>query len=288
VVDDDRSRVVVVSVDVEPDPAMFVSGHSGLDEGLPRLADLFRRQDIPADYFFTLDAAQRIPDFLREQATGGRWFGSHGIHHAPAFYGRQPISWQERMMDDATEGLAGLAGARPRMFRAPNFSVSGAILQAAVDLGYRVDSSVLPGRVKRRYRVFPVVDHRGAPRDPYPPDERHPPRPGNLRIWEVPVTENPCAPGGPIGLGFVNAERAETALRAVRESSGWVITILCHPWEAVDLGKRHPNLPPWLATTCREDLRSFETFLQSLRSEYEFQPLRTVVDGLGAQGSGLG
>lgn len=285
-VDDGGSRVVVVSVDVESDAAMFVAGRSGLEEGLPRLADLFRRHDIPADYFFTLDAAQCVPEFLREQAAGGRWFGSHGVHHAPAFYGRQPISWQERTMDDATAGLTALAGTRPQMFRAPNFSVSPVILRSADDLGYEVDSSVLPGRVKRRHRVFPAVDHRGAPREPYHPNPRDPCRPGALRLWEIPVTENPAAPGGPIGLGYVNAEGPEAALRAVRDSSGRVVTILCHPWEAVDLGARHPNLPSWLAATCKADLRSFDAFLRSLRSEHEFEPLRDVVLRLGSgQGS---
>src|SRR2546425_10481485 len=88
---DDGSRVVVVSVDVESDPAMFVAGHSGIEEGLPRLAELFSAHDIPADYFFTLDAAQRGPDFLREQATDGGRFGSDCVKHSPAHYRLQPI-----------------------------------------------------------------------------------------------------------------------------------------------------------------------------------------------------
>ena len=280
-VDDDGSRVVVVSVDVESDPAMFVAGHSGIEEGLPRLAELFSAHDIPADYFFTLDAAQRVPDFLREQARGGGWFGSHGVQHVPAHYNQQPISWQERTLDDATEGLTALAGARPRMFRAPNFSVSAAILRCADDLGYEVDSSVLPGRVKRRYRVLPIVDHRRAPRNPYHPDKSDPCKPGSLRLWEVPVTENPVAPGAPIGLGFVNNERPEVVLRAIRDSSGLVITILCHPWEAIDLGKRYPGLPQWLTSACTPDLSSFGAVLQSLRLEYEIKRLQDVVPRLG-------
>ncbi len=284
-VDDDGSRFVVVSVDVESDPAMFVAGHSGIEEGLPRLADLFRANEIPADYFFTLDAAERVPDFLHEQATGGGWFGSHGVQHVPAYYSRQCSSWQDRTLDDATQGLTALAGARPRMFRAPNFSVSATILRCADDLGYEVDSSVLPGRLKRRYRVFPVVDHRRAPRNPYHPDERDPCKPGSLRLWEVPVTENPVAPGAPIGLGFVNNERPEVVLRAIRESSGLVVTILCHPWEAIDLGKRYPDLPPWLTSTCTSDLRSFGAVLQSLRSEYEITRLQDVVPRFRAAGA---
>jgi len=284
-VDNGGHRVVVVSVDVEPDVSMFVEGNAGLQEGLPRLADLFRRLDIPADYFFTLDAAQMVPDFLREQAADGGWFGSHGLRHAPGHYGREPVSWQERMIDDSTAGLTGLAGTRPRLFRAPNFSVSPAILQTLDRLGYEADSSVLPGRVKRQL-LFRTVDHRAAPREPYHPHAFDPCKAGSLRLWEVPVTENPRSPGGPIGLGFVHAEGAETAKRAARESAGTILTILCHTWEAIDLGRLHPDVPAWLTATCRANLQPFRVFLESLQSEYEFRSLREVVGGLGQGGVG--
>ena len=284
-VDDGSQRVVVVSVDVEPDVAMFVEGHVGLEEGLPRLADLFRRLDIPADYFFTLDAAQLVPDFLREQAAHGGWFGSHGVRHAPAHYAREPVSWQERAIDDSTAGLTGLAGTRPRLFRAPNFSVSPVILRALDGLGYEADSSVLPGRVKR-HALFRIVDYRGAPREAYHPNTLDVCKAGAIRLWEVPVTENPRSPGGPIGLGFVHSEGAEPALRAVRESVGTILTILCHTWEAIDLRRLHPNLPAWLTATCRANLQPFGAFLESLRSEYEFRSLRDIVRDLGDGGVG--
>ena len=282
-VDNDTHRVVVVSVDVEPDVAMFVEGRAGLEEGLPRLTDLFRRLDIPADYYFTLDAAQLVPDFLRERVANGGWFGSHGVRHAPAYYAREPASWQERTIDDSTAGLTGLAGTRPRLFRAPNFSVSPAILQALEMLGYEADSSVLPGRLKR-HLLFRSLYHRGAPREPYHPDALDARKPGSLRLWEVPVTENPRSPGGPIGLGFVHAEGSETASKVARESAGTILTILCHTWEAIDLGRLHPSLPAWLTATCRANVQPFGAFLESLRSEYEFRSLREVVRDLGAGG----
>ncbi len=284
-VDSSFHRVVVVSVDVEPDAAMFVEGHVGLEEGLPRLADLFRRLDIPADYFFTLDAAQIVPDFLREQAANGGWFGSHGVRHVPAHYAREPVSWQERMIDDSTAGLTGLAGTKPQLFRAPNFSVSSAILRALERLGYAADSSVLPGRVKRQ-PLFRIVDHRAAPREPYHPDARDFCKAGSLTLWEIPVTENPRAPGSPIGLGFVHAEGVEKALSAARESDGAIVSILCHTWEAIDLGVLHSDLPAWLTATCRANLQPFEAFLESLRSEYDFQSLRDVIRDLGQRGVG--
>ncbi|HYT00835.1 MAG TPA: polysaccharide deacetylase family protein [Thermoplasmata archaeon] len=284
-VDSSPHRVVVLSVDVEPDVAMFAEGHVGLEEGLPRLADLFRRRDIPADYFFTLDAAQMVPDFLREQAANGRWFGSHGVRHTPAHYALEPVSWQERAIDDSTAGLTGLAGTKPQLFRSPNFSVSPAMLRALDRLGYRADSSVLPGRVKRR-RLFRIVDHQAAPREPYHPHAHDFRRAGSLNLWEVPVTENPRAPGGPIGLGFVHAEGPETALYAARESVGTILTILCHTWEAIDLGRLHPDLPAWLTATCRANLQPFEAFLESLQSEYEFRSLRDIIRDLSRGGVG--
>jgi len=284
--DERRPRTVVVSVDVEPDVAMFVGGKAGLEEGLPRLADLFRRLDIDPDYFFTLDAAQQVPDFLREQTLDGRWFGSHGVRHVPAHYSLESPSWQERMIDDATAGLAGLAGAKPRLFRAPNFSVSPVILQALDALGYEADSSVLPGRLKRRH-FLRVVDHRGAPREPYHPNARDVRKVGSLRLWEVPVTENPHSLGGPIGLGFVHALGTERALHAVRDSSGSVISILCHTWEAIDLARVYSGLPAWLTTTCNRNLEPFRKFLVSLQSEYEFGSLREVVGNLSTGGGRL-
>ena len=284
--DERRPRIVVVSVDVEPDVAMFVGGKAGLEEGLPRLADLFRRLDIEPDYFFTLDAARQVPDFLREQSLDGRWFGSHGVRHLPTHYSLESPTWQERMIDDATAGLTGLAGAKPRLFRAPNFSVSPVMLRALDTLGYEADSSVLPGRLKRGH-FFRVVGHRGAPREPYHPSARDVRKAGSLRLWEVPVTENPHSPGGPIGLGFVHALGTERALHAVRDSAGSVITILCHTWEAIDLARLYSGLPAWLTTTCSGNLEPFRKFLESLQSEYDFGSLREVVGNLGTGGGRL-
>src|SRR5439155_2520340 len=131
-------------------------------------------------------------------------------------------------------------------FRAPNFSISPAIVQTLESLGYRADSSVLPGRKKKLYHVLPLLDHRGAPRVPYHPDGGDPRREGELRLWEIPVTENPLATGGPIGLGFINALGPGEALKAVALTSAPLVTILCHTWEAIDLGQCYEGLPGWL------------------------------------------
>lgn len=274
-----RQPLIVLSVDVEPDAAMFVRGTTGLTEGLPRLTELFDRLDVPADFFFTLDAARQVPDFVRELASTGQWLGCHGRDHETAYYSRKSATWQARALQEATAGIRSLSAQDPRLFRAPNFSISGSLLAELDRLGYAADSSVLPGRRKKRYRLLPVVDHRLAPREPYHPDSRNPCAHGTLRLWEMPVTENPFAPGGPIGLGFVNMAGEDRAYKAVEDARGRLITILCHPWEAIDLGRHYAGLPDWLSRACRSNLAGFEHFLHALRKAYTFVRIQDVLGG---------
>ena len=270
-------RAVAVSVDVEPDVTMYVDGKLGLAAGLDALVDLFRRLDIPVDYFFTLDAALTVPDFAREQGRESGWVGCHGLLHRPPYYSRRSPRWQKQTVTEATLGIKEIAGKSPEMFRAPNFSVSAAILQVLESLGYQADSSVLPGRYKKTYRILKVTDHRTAPRAPYHPSSSDPCAEGRMKIWEFPLTENPTSPGAPIGLGFVNFSPVEVALQAVRASVGPVVTVLCHPWEAIDLRTAYAGLPEWLASSCRSDLRPFEEFLRALAKNHYFARLKDLI-----------
>jgi len=270
-------RTVVVSVDVEPDVALFVDGKLGLKDGLDALVNLFRRLDIPVDYFFTLDAARIVPDFAREQARESGWVGCHGLLHRPPYYSRRSNRWQKQTVTEATRGIKEIAGRNPEMFRAPNFSVSPAILQVLESLGYQADSSILPGRYKKIYHMLEATDHRTAPRAPYHPSSSDPCAEGRMKIWEFPVTENPTSPGAPIGLGFVNFSTVAVALQAISASVGPVVTVLCHPWEAIDLRTAYAGLPEWLASSCRSDLRPFEAFLRGVAKDYDFARLRDFI-----------
>jgi len=274
---DSRQRTIVVSVDVEPDITMFVRGTSGLSEGLPRLMDTFRRLEIPADYYFSLDAAKLIPDTVRELAATGQWIGSHGCNHDTPYYSRMPESWQVNAVREATDGLHAIAGRRPKLFRAPNFSISPAAVRELDRQEYGADSSVLPGRRKKRLRLLTVIDHRGAPREPYHPSADNPLAPGALRLWEVPVTENPLAPGGPIGLGYIHALGGKQTLQAIEASKGRIVTILCHTWEAVDLGKLYPNAPSWVLRLGNSRLDEFERVLADLATRHEFTWLQDAI-----------
>src|SRR5207247_9361247 len=107
---------------------------------------------------------------------------------------------QRNDIDRATAVIQQVAGSQPRIFRAPNFSISGSALRYLASRGYRVDSSVMPERVARRWRILPLYDHRGAPLAPYTPSDRRAARKGDLPILEVPVAVDLDRPAPPLGL----------------------------------------------------------------------------------------
>ncbi|HUP68179.1 MAG TPA: hypothetical protein VM142_00010 [Acidimicrobiales bacterium] len=81
-----------------------------------------------------------------------------------------------------TEGF----GRAPTSFRAGRWSAAGRTASLLAELGYTADSSVSPhvhwcdgGR---------SVDYRGAPEQPYRPGSADIARPGELALWELPVS----------------------------------------------------------------------------------------------------
>ncbi len=87
----------------------------------------------------------------------------------------------------------------------------------------------------------------------------------------MPVTENPLAPGGPIGLGYVNGYGVEKALEAVARSAADPCVFLVHPWELVD--PPSGPIPQWMRTGCTSDPSRLEVFLARLRQEHDLTTL---------------
>ena len=249
-----------VSVDVEPDIAPSES-YSGLIQGIPRLLDLFAAASIVADFFVLGHVTGRFSETIRQIAARGHALGSHGHHHE--YLAPKSAEEQSKDIGASVEAITLASGQTVSMFRAPNFSANGTTVRILERRGIRCDSSVLPGRVARKWRLFRVYDHRLAPRGPYRPSREDIDVPGQSDVWELPVTENPLKPGTPLGLGFLNSHTVEETIHAAEMSEGDYIAFLIHPWEAVDLPVRERRLPRWLGTACQSDLRSLEEFLRT-------------------------
>jgi len=239
---------ICVSIDVERD--YRVDGAisvRGIEEGLPWFVDLLRSRDIPFDLFISGEIADVLPTGLNDEHTT---IGCHGMQHpsGPASYmNRMKVASVQRDVAKATECVRRAMGQNPVYFRAPNFSADGRTISVLEAAGYKVDSSVLPGRCVKRWRLIPLLDHRDAPVSPYHPDPNHLTREGRSRVLEVPLSPNSLLPGGPLGLGFLNARGPSETFRATTATPGRYAILLAHSWEMVDWRRGDP-VAPWVRT----------------------------------------
>jgi len=268
-------KTVIFTVDVEQDLQPYSSGTTvGIVDGLPPLLDLLDEQGIHADFFFQASILNRHGSFARKTISRGHGVGSHGWSHDllcekhPSEQ-REEIARADAKIEEAT-------GTRPRIFRAPNFSISGISLEYLSSLGYVADSSVMPLRVLRRWRIWPIYDFRDAPLQPYRPSGATVIRAGRLRIIEVPLAVNRDRPGTPLGTGSINAFGVERTLRMVVDYPGDVVVLLTHPWELIDLGEIAAGLPEGYARACSSDLAALTEFLSRVRTQAKFSSIEQV------------
>ncbi|HKZ99924.1 MAG TPA: glycosyltransferase [Thermoplasmata archaeon] len=258
------------SVDLEEDYLLAGPTYRGIQEGLPRLLELFRKHDIPASFFLTADVVQRFPELPQRLQLLGHHVGSHGVSHAaPPFAGR-PLPDQKRDLVSASQWLHEIRE-NPRSFRGPNFQVDPATLRALPGAGFQVDSSVVPGRLVRMTRKAPRIDFRGAPIQSYHVSPTHCTRIGNSSLVEVPVAPNPAALGSPLGLGYLNLAGPQKAMEALVRSGATDIVFLIHPWEAIDYPS-DVRTPAWMVRGCQSDLSSLDGFLDIVRDGHSIVP----------------
>jgi len=268
-----------VSIDVErdyrKDSALTTRG---VREGLPAFLDVLRSHGAPYDLMVSGEVVNAIPDEVvleRDRLA----LGCHADSHQPGYLSRLNRVSQESSVRRASVSIAEKFGRTPVHFRAPNFSANGDTIRVLTSLGYRVDSSILPGRLVRRWRLLTLVDHRNLPSDPFFVDPESYPQPGHRSILEIPVTANPVETSGPLGLGYLNAEGLPKFLGALRKAENRYVVFLAHTWEMVDwdLGD---GVAPWVRDASSSRHSSFDALLSSLDN-------RTLInlDGiLGAEG----
>ncbi len=269
---------VAITVDLERDYHAPAKSFRGVEEAMPKILALFEEHGIRATVFATSDLCDRFPDMLQEILRRGHTLGCHGESHDVEYLSAQPYEWQLESLRRATEAIERCTGVRPRGFRAPNFGANGDTVRALDELGYEYDSSVLPGRLVKAKGLVTLLDFRIAPRDPYRPSRDDPALPGPSNLWELPVAENPLAPGGPIGLGYVNADGVGKALEAIARSAAGPCVFLVHPWELVD--PPPGAIPEWMRTGCTSDASKLDAFLARIRQEHDLTTLEAELAGI--------
>lgn len=255
-----------ITVDVEEDlPGIIPRGQLGLEQGMRDLMRVFSGREIKADFFFLASVVRSHPDLVREVQSGGHRVGNHGLNHR--LLCSQPARAQRAAIRESTRVIEEVSGDRPRMFRAPNFSVDQTTLEILEEADYRVDSSVLPGRALRRFGFLPIYDHRASTVTPHlihggSSDRTRQP------MLELPVTPNPLRPGAPFGLGAVHYYGVTAMIDALDRVPTPDIVFLIHPWELVDLGRYYPSLPEGYVRSSANGAEKLGEFMDYVRTRF--------------------
>jgi peptidoglycan/xylan/chitin deacetylase (PgdA/CDA1 family) len=178
---------------------------------LEKLEPLRREYGLRATYLVTdpvvrdAEARDRVAAFVAEERSE---IGAHlhpwctppydEIDRTVTYAGNLPGPLLRAKLGGLTETIEKAFGVRPLSYRAGRWGISASTLAALEDLGYQVDSSVVPlhweyGNGGPSSLSAPAVPYRPGPDDPM--------RPGQARILEVPASVVMTGPlGAPAGF----------------------------------------------------------------------------------------
>lgn len=120
---------------------------------LPRLFDIFERNNATATFFFLGWVAEKYPFLVREAAKRGHEIATHGYAHK-LIYNQTPAEFNNDIRKSCSI-LENITGIAVKGYRAPGFSITPSTVWAFGILaqnGIKYDSSVFPG--KRFYGHF--------------------------------------------------------------------------------------------------------------------------------------
>ncbi|HMY57407.1 MAG TPA: polysaccharide deacetylase family protein [Pseudomonadota bacterium] len=132
-----RSKTVCITIDVEHDCPPFLTTYRGIEEGMPRLLQLFADEQIPATFFSTGDVARRYPETIRNVVAAGHELGSHGDTHKR--FGTMDEAEARAELARSGETLRNFA--EVTSFRAPNLDFPDRFIPLLAETGYQLDSS---------------------------------------------------------------------------------------------------------------------------------------------------
>ncbi len=272
-----HERRIAVTVDVEWD-AWTAQGDLGLREGLPILVDAFMDRGLPATFFLLGETCDRRRDLLRQSIKAAFEIGSHSYAHVPLHM--KSGRFVQNQIEKAEVAISGGMGRDAKIFRAPRFSVTSRLLSELAQRRYVADSSVLPNSEFRRVKgLVQVANYAGAPTKPYRPDPANPAAAGDLNLVEVPLTESPFRKGMSISSGYLHTYGVKSTMEALERAPTDSLVYLIHPWEHVDLHSAHPEIPNWLASSCKSDPRPLARLLDGVQEQWEPVTITGLAEG---------
>jgi peptidoglycan-N-acetylglucosamine deacetylase len=186
-----------MTVDFEPDcPPYLDSTFRGIEQGAPRLLELFGECGVTATYFTTGDVAERYPDAVRALVGAGHELGCHGVTHTA--FDRMNAATARWEIAESARRLRTFAPVTS--FRAPYLRFPERFVSLLEEHGFTLDSSL--AKYKRSHRA-----------------RRRP-----TSLARIPASMTSSVLRLP---AFVR----DPWLRALRDP----VVLFVHPWEFVDL-----------------------------------------------------
>lgn len=232
--------------------------------------DLLARHNTRATFFILGWVAEKEPALVNEIAAAGHEIGCHSFWHRLVY----DLTPQEFAADTllACDAIEAACGIRPRVYRAPSYSITGRstwALSVLAELGFTHDSSIYPIH-HDRYGIP------GFPRQASVLETDH------GRIVEVPPAAVELRPGWnlPVGGGgylrMLPYSYTAAGVRTLNHIDRMPANLYIHPWE---LDKDQPRIAQGRIARLRTylGLAAFERKTSRLLSDFEFGPLGEIV-----------
>ena len=167
------------------------TGEYVLNQGMPRLLDLYEKYGVKATFFYTGHIAQLYPNVVRMAHERGHEVGSHGLTHevSKAF---DVLSSEEQLshLKQSKQILEDIIGNEVVSFRAPAARVDKKFPLILEEAGFKVDSSVSSQRLDMMFSfgALKKLNWLTAPRHAYFAQKENIFRKGKSEILEVPIS----------------------------------------------------------------------------------------------------
>jgi hypothetical protein len=188
--------------------ALSVEGSTAVARLAPgRLAEMLEARSAKGTFFaIGEEISPEGAEPLRAVAAAGHEIGNHTLSHRYDLT-RLSVEAQASEVAEGARAIEAAVGVRPVGFRAPGYTLSSSVLEAARKAGHQYDSSAYPAAPYYLAKagilgVMRLVGRKSAaildrpsvlfaPRLPYHPAEGNPYARGKMELLEIPITVDP-------------------------------------------------------------------------------------------------
>jgi peptidoglycan/xylan/chitin deacetylase (PgdA/CDA1 family) len=191
-----KDKICLITNDVETTSILNhklrdKTGEYVLNQGMPRLLDLYDRYGVKATFFFTGHIAKLYPEVVKMAYARGHEVGSHGLTHevSKAF---DVLSPEEQLshLKQSKQILENIIGEEVVSFRAPAARVDKGFPAILHEAGFKVDSSVSSQRLDMMFSfgALKKLHWLAAPRKAYFAQTDNIFKKGNSDVLEAPIS----------------------------------------------------------------------------------------------------